>query len=183
MKAHTMSRYADVSFLCDFSGFNYKVFSVGVNGDLAYDDLYIARSAPDEQREYMNKVISEINKLGYKCKNIRHHNFTSNLWMYRCCFFYQDKGGITMNIPLHYVPKHNRQAYLDHLEAMPEKYRSRKRCAPACRAECATRVIEAVDGRKIAFCSPNLILHNLNKIEDIPYIVELIKVMFKPRVK
>jgi len=62
---------------------------------------------------------------------------------------------------------------------MPEKYRSRKRCAPACRPVCGTRVIETVDGKKVAYCSPNLQLHNLNQLEDIPYIVELVKVMFQ----
>ena len=183
MKAHTMSWYANESFNCDFSGFNYKVFSVGQNENLPYDDLYIARLATEEQRNYMNTVIMELDKLGYKCNNIRFHSFNSNVWMYRCCHFYQRDGKIYMNIPLHYVPKQNRQTYLDHLAAMPERYRSRMRCHGKCRKECGTRVIEIVDGKKMAFCSPNLILHNLNKIEDIPYIVELIKVSFKPKSK
>jgi hypothetical protein len=179
LKAFTLSWYSDDSFNCDYAGFNYHVFSVGFTERLPYRHLYIATTASEKTKTYMETLIAEIAKLGYDYKNIRHHHFRSNVWMYRCCFFYQNSDHIHLNLPLHYVPKHNRRAYLDHLATMPEKYRSRKRCAPACRQECGTRVIETIDGKKTAFCSPNLILHNLNQIEDIPYIVELIKVMFQ----
>ena len=174
-----MSWYSDESFLCDYSGFNYHVFSVGFNDRLPYKHLYIATRASEKTKMYVEKLTAELDKLGYKYKNIRHHHFRSNVWMYRCCFFYQNDDHIHINLPLHYVPKHNRQAYIEHLESMPEKYRSRKLCAPSCRPVCGTRVIETVDGKKAAYCSPNLHLHNLNQLEDIPYIAELIKVMFQ----
>ena len=180
IKAFTLSWYADESFNCDYSGFNYHVFSVGFNDRLPYKHLYISTNASEKTKNYIETLTAELDKLGYKYKNIRHHNFTSNVWMYRCCFFYQNGDNIWINVPLHYVPKHNRQAYLDHLVTMPEKYRSRKRCT-GCRKECVSRVIETIDGKKAAYCGPgpNLQLHNLNQIEDIPYIVELIKVMFQ----
>ena len=185
IKALTLSWYSDESFNCDYAGFNYNVFSVGFTDNLPYKKLYISTTACEETKTYIETVISELEKLGYKCKNIRHHWFWSNVWMYRCCFFYQENDKIWMNLPLHYVPKHNRPAYHAHLASMPEKYRSRKRCN-GCgkgRKECSAREIETVEGKKMVFCTPNLILHNLNKIEDIPYIVELIKVMFKPKSK
>jgi len=182
IKAFTLSWYSDVSFMCDYSGFNYHVFSVGFTDDLPYKHLYIASVASEKTKIYMETVIAELEKLGYKCKNIRHHNFTSNVWMYKCCFFYQVNDMIYMNLPAHYAPKHKRDAYFEYLESMPEKYRSRIRCK-GCRKNCANMVIEKVDNKNAAFCTPNLQLHNLNQIEDIPYLINLIKATFKSNVK
>jgi len=178
LKAFTLSWYSNESFNCDYAGFNYNIFSVGFNDRLPYKHLYIATTASEKTKAYIETLISEISKLGYEYKNIRHHGFRSNVWMYRCCFFYQENDNIWINLPPHYVPKHNRDAYYKHLESMPEKYRSRHRCR-GCRKECANMVIETADNKKAAYCTPNLMLHNLNQIEDIPYIVELIKVMFQ----
>ncbi|MCL1787864.1 MAG: hypothetical protein FWG38_07730 [Defluviitaleaceae bacterium] len=181
VKAFALSWYADVSFNCDYAGFNYHVFSVGFAENLPYKHLYIATSASEKTKQYMETVIAGLAGLGYKLKNIRHHGFRSNVWMYKCCFFYQNGDNIWMNCPAHYAPKHKRDAYFKHLEAMPEKYRSRKLCAPACRKICATRVIEMEDGKKVAYCSPHLHLHNLNQLEDIPYLINLIKATFKSK--
>ena len=182
IKAFTLSWYSDESFMCDYAGFNYHVFSVGFTDDLPYKHLYIATIASEKTIKYMETVIAELTKLGYKCKNIRHHGFRSNVWMYKCCHFYQRNDEIVMDVPAHYAPKHRRNAYFEHLESMPEKYRSRQRCK-GCRKNCGTLSIELVDDKKVAYCSPHLRLHNLNQLEDIPYIVELIKVMFKSKSK
>ena len=182
IKAFALSWYSDVSFMCDYAGFNYHVFSVGFTDDLPYKHLYIATKASDKTKTYMETVIAELTKLGYKCKNIRHHNFTSNVWMYKCCFFYQNNDMIYMNLPAHYAPKHRRNVYFEYLESMPEKYRSRQRCR-GCRKGCANMVIETLDNKKTAYCTPNLMLHNLNQLEDIPYLIDLIKVTFKSKTK
>ena len=183
IKAFTLSWYSDVSFNCDYAGFDYYVFSVGFNEDLPYKYLYVATIASEQTKKYIETVITELTKLGYKHKNIRHHGFRSNVWMYRCCFFYQSDDNIWMNCPVHYAPKNKKDAYLKHLESMPEKYRSRKLCAPACRKECGNRSIEVEDGKKIAYCSTHLHLHNLNQLEDIPYLIDLIKATFQSKGK
>ena len=182
IKAFTLSWYSDVSFKCDYAGFNYHVFSAGFTEDLPYKHLYIAATASEKTKVYMETVIGELAKLGYKCKNIRHHSFRSNVWMYRCCFFYQENDNIWMNLPAHYAPKHRRNAYLEHLEAMPEKYRSRRLCR-GCRKNCANLSVETVDNKKTAYCYPHLHLHNLNQLEDIPYLIDLIKVTFQHKAK
>ena len=181
IKAFTLSWYSDESFNCDYAGFNYYVFSVGFNEDLPYKHLYIAATASEQTKEYMETVIAELTKLGYKHKNIRHHGFRSNVWMYRCCFFYQSDDNIWMNCPAHYAPKNKKDAYFRHLETMPEKYRSRKLCNFTCRKNCGNMSIEVEDGKKVAYCYPHLHLHNLNKIEDIPHLIGLIKATFKSK--
>ncbi|MDF2686933.1 MAG: hypothetical protein K0S55_2116 [Clostridia bacterium] len=181
-KAFTLSWYSDESFNCDYTGFNYHVFSVGYNDRLPYQDLYIAAAASETTKTYVKVLTTELAKLGYDYKNIRHHGFNKNVWMYKCCFFYQEDDNIIMNIPPHYTPDYNKQAYHNFIESMPEKYRGRKRC-DGCRKECGTRVIGVTDNKKAAYCGAEMHLSNLNKIEDIPYIIELIKVMFKPKEK
>lgn len=182
LKAFTLSRFSDQSFNCDYAGFNYHVFSVGYNDRLPYHDLYISKSASEKTKIYVETLINELSKLGYEYINIRHHGFVSNVWMYKCCFFYQRGDYIQLNLPIHYVPKHNRQAYLEHIKTMPEKYQ-RKHC-DGCRhdPQCKSMVFEIINNKKQVYCA-DANIGNLNQIEDIPYVVELIKVMFQPKVK
>lgn len=79
------------------------------------------------------------------------------------------------------MPKHNRQAYLEHIKTMPEKYQ-RKRC-DGCRHDphCKFMIFETINNKKQVYCA-DANIGNLNQIEDIPYIVELIKVMFRPKI-
>lgn len=178
VKAFTLPRAARADIRFDFAYFNHRVFAVGVDEPLPFDDLFSASLLTPENREFVRAFIDQMAELGYSygdCQSGWYHGVLPCQYVFgSVARVYQNMSGVWLYV---YVEK--MKDFWSYFDAAPERYRNHmlasiKRCN-GCRkaSECDHRTVREVDGARIVFCSYNQVSLPAT-VEDIPFAIQTV---------
>jgi hypothetical protein len=188
IKASTLSQYARKSMMSDYVTFSEKLYGIGMKEQIRIEETYTYRIMPAERQEFASLLVAELAKSGWKSYIERHHNPDGGRLTYPTLEYYynantdvwdREHGGTWIFIRLDNVFQH-----LDYVENIPGKYRTIWENAMKCRGcrkgECPRRYVGKLFGVSRAWCNSAKPTYHC-RIEDIPHIVEVARVMAKAK--
>lgn len=155
IKAFSRPRICRISFGFDYTKFNYRIFSYGINSKILMVDLYSVCLLSEEHRDFLLLLNSRLEE-----KNISYGESEKG-WYHGtlpCQYNYKNKVRVLQNIEYGILPhlvldfrnKIDEGATL--IESIPEEYRPHIPQCKGCRKACNTRTIIHAAGKKYALC-------------------------------
>ena len=183
IKASTLSRYQEKSFISDYACFNTLMFKIAPKEKMAFADTHTAKHHLNTQQvEYLTTLISELGKLGFNQIAERHHEPSVGWMKFKPCqVYYQTVGhrpfikGMSFRTDLGGLTKNEK-----YLETLPEKFinaitdGAKSKCRGCKKGKCNHLYAGELFGKKSAWCNVAGLRLDGSDIDDIPYLIDII---------
>ena len=185
IKASTLSQYAKKSMMSDYVTFNENLYSIGMKEQIKFENTHTYKLLPVDLQKFSIELIKELAKIGWKSYVERHHEPGAGRLTYPTIEYYFNAdpnawtrhGSSWIFLRVNDVVKH-----LDYINQLPENHhdvwRNAFKCRGCTKGECSGRYIGTVLGKKVVWCNGGKATFPCD-IENIPYIVEIARVMAK----